>query len=261
MRKSAFLHIIKIVIVSVIPACLSYLANSELIFDKLIEMNIVSSSIQVSLIQDYCLWIGIVVSAIFLSGQLIIVKIQYDRVSTERNLLIKMSKNIFAGTLGKACFSNHPEFDVRIFIPKHPIVYKFADLFHVTKITKKFVIKNIDLIAEQGLTKNLEFEVSPNQEGLVGLCYETKTMVYDDDLEHSNSVGYNLGQNQISRTSNLKWSVCCPIFGENDTVVAIIALDGKSKITIKKNNEPVLNEHIVAFSRLLYDSVPQLFKR
>ena len=86
-------------------------------------------------------------------------------------------------------------------------------------------------------------------------------MVFDDNLEHSNSTDYNLGENQISRTSNLKWSICCPIFDTNNAVVAILALDGKSKITIAEENAPILNEHIVAFSRLLYDSVPQLFKR
>ena len=247
--------------ISALPAFLSYLASSELIFLKLIEKNIIGSAINIPVVQDYCLWISILLSAIFLSGQLVLVKVKYDHTLEERNLLIRMSKNILSGTLGKLCFSNQPNFDVRIFIPQWPILYRLAEKMHFLNIKQKFIIKNIDLIAEQGTTKDLEFEVCPNQEGLVGLCYQSKSIVFDDNLEHSNSTDYNLGENQISRTSNLKWSICCPIFDTNNAVVAILALDGKSKITIAEENAPILNEHIVAFSRLLYDSVPQLFKR
>lgn len=260
--KSKFLkYLFQTVLVSALPAFLSYMASSELVFLKLIEKNIIGNAIDIPVVQDYCLWIGIFLSAIFLSGQLLLVKVKYDGTLEERNLLIGMSKDILAGTLGKLCFSNQPNFDVRIFIPKWPILYRLVEAIHIPNFKRKFVIKNIDLIAEQGTTKDLEFEVFPNQEGLVGLCYHYKSMVLDDDLEHSNSTEYNLGENQISRTSNLKWSICCPIFDANNTVVAIIALDGKSKITIAEENFPILNEHIVAFSRLLYDSVPQLFKR
>ena len=260
--KSKFLkHLLQTLLVSALPAFLSFLASSELIFLKLIEKNIVSNAINIPVIQDYCLWVGFLLSAFFLSGQLLLVKVKYDRTLEERNLLIRMSKDILSGTLGKLCFSNQPNFDVRIFIPKWPLLYSLEEAIHFPNSKRKFIIKNIDLIAEQGTTKDLEFEVFPKQEGLVGLCYQSKSMVLDDDLEHSNSTEYNLGENQISRTSNLKWSICCPIFDTNNTVVAILALDGKSKITIAEENIPILNEHVVAFSRLLYDSVPQLFKR
>lgn len=157
--------------------------------------------------------------------------------------------------------SNQADFDIRIFIPKFPTLYKIADFLRIPNVPRKFVIKNIELIAEPGTTNNLEFEVFPHQEGLVGDCYFRKAMVYDDDLETTNSINYNLGQNQITRTSNLKWSICCPVFEDSNTVVAILALDGKTKITIDQRNESALREQLIAFSRLLFDSVPQLFKR
>lgn len=141
------------------------------------------------------------------------------------------------------------------------MLYKLADKLHFASLSRKFIIKNIDLIAEQGITKDLQFEVFPNPQGLVGMCYDTKSVVFDDDLEHTNSNSYNLKTNQIDRTSNLKWSICCPICDNNDTVVAIMALDGKAPIKISKEKETALNKEIVAFSRMLYDSVPQLFKR
>ena len=95
----------------------------------------------------------------------------------------------------------------------------------------------------------------------MGLCYNTKAMVYDDDLEHTNDKNYHLNKSQIDRTSNLKWSICCPVLDKTETVVAVIALDGKTRITIDKEKETTLREEIVAFSCMLYDSVPQLFKR
>ena len=254
-------EILLVIIFSAIPSTLSYLANSSLVFDKLIQWRILSEGINVPLIQDYCLWIGIVFSAICLSLNLIITKIKYDGILDERNLLIKMNKDILSSSLGKRFLSDSSAFDIRIFIPKHLLLYKITDRLRINNISKKFIIKNVDLIANQGVTKDLQFEVSPKQEGLVGLCYHNKVMVYDDDLENTNNKNYSLNQNQISRTTNLKWSICCPVCDENDTVIAIIALDGKTKITIDKEKEVALRTDLLAFSRMLADSVPQLFKR
>ena len=172
-----------------------------------------------------------------------------------------MNKNILSSSLGKRFLSESSSFDIRIFIPKNPILYKIADKLKIKDIQKKFTIKNIDLIAEQGIAKNLEFEVSPNPQGLVGMCYDTKAMVYDDDLEHTNDKKYQLKENQINRTSDLKWSICCPVTNESNTIIAIIALDGKTRIKIDKAKEETLREEMVTFSCMLYDAVPQLFKR
>lgn len=261
MRFKAVKHILEVILFSAIPALFSYLASSDLVFNKLIEMNVIGSAINIPVVQDCCLWISIVSSALLLSLRFIITKIKYDLALEERNLLIRMNKNVLAGALRKICFEDQPNFDVRIFIPKHPIKYKLAEMLRWQECRRKFIIKNIDLIAEQGTTKDLEFEVYPRQEGLVGECYQRKCMVYDDNLEENNNTLYNLRENQISRTANLKWSICCPVLDANNQVIAIMALDGKTKIEIKNENKKALNEHVIAFSRLLYDSVPQLFKR
>lgn len=268
MRKRIAKHIVFTIIFSAIPAFLSYLANSSLIFDKMLQNGLLGKNANVELIQDYCLLSGIIISALLLSTNLLITKIKLDNILEQRNALIKMNKSILTSSLGKRFLSDTSSFDIRIFIPKHPIFYNVVDKLQdrlnklkIPPIHKVFVIKNIDLIAEQGITKNLQFEVSPKQEGLVGLCYSTRAMVYDDDLESNNDTLYELKKNQISRTSDLKWSICCPISDDKGTVVAIIALDGKKKITIDRGKEVTLREEVVAFSLMLYDSVPQLFKR
>ncbi len=261
MKRKIVKQVLLVVLISAIPSILSYLANSSLIFDKLIEEGFVGESLNIKLVQDYCLCIGIVISALFLSLNLIITKIKYENAVEQRNSLIKMQKTVFASALGMRFSSDPSSFDIRIFVPKHPVLYRIADKLHFKKVKKKFVIKNIDLIAEQGLTKNLQFEVYPKHEGLVGICYNDHVMVLDDNLEKTNDKNYEMNQSQIDKTSNLKWSICYPILDNSDVVVAIIALDGQTRITIGKDKENDLKNDIGSFSHLLYTSVPQLFKR
>lgn len=272
MNTRVFRHLLIVIIFSAIPSLLSYLASSSLIFDQLIEWQILNTEIDIPHVQDCCLWLGIFLSAVFLSGQLFMVKIQLDGALGERNGLIKMNKNILSKALGGLFDINQLDFNIRIFVPKFPRIYAFYDMMARKKHKKKeykdfwkkrkktFIIKNIDLIADQGTTKDLEFEVSPQKNGLVGVCYNKKAVVYDDNLEKTNNTNYNLTKRQVNRTSDLKWIICCPIIDNNDNVVAIVAFDGKTPIKINASATE-LASHISAFSNMLYDSIPQLFKR
>lgn len=78
-------QIIFVVICSAISSMLSYLANSSLVFDKLIEWGIMQETVNIPLIQDYCLWIGIAFAAVVLSLNLIITKVRYDHMLEQRN--------------------------------------------------------------------------------------------------------------------------------------------------------------------------------
>lgn len=100
----------------------------------------------------------------------------------------------------------------------------------------------------------------PEPQGLVGECYNRKRVLCDDNLENTNPT-YKLNKHQLTRIANLKWSICCPIFDSSDDVIAILALDGKNKITINATNKEEIGTQIVVFSRMLYDAVPQLFRR
>ena len=55
MIKKFLKEVILVVIFSVISAVLSYLANSSLIFDKMILHGFLSENVNIPLIQDYCL--------------------------------------------------------------------------------------------------------------------------------------------------------------------------------------------------------------
>ena len=261
MKSKIIKNILVTLVMSAIPSILSYLASSNVIFDYLIDHNIVGSAINIPFIQDCCLWIGILFSAVFLSLRLIIVQIRFDSIQEERNMLIKMSKEIVSKALADSCTPSPQDFDIRLFLPKRPVLYRILDFLRISRVPRKFAIKNIELIAEQGTTKNLEFEVSPNSQGLVGKSYADKSIIFDDNLETNNSVDYNLGHNQIQRTSSLKWSICCPILSQDNNVVAILAIDGQTKMAIKSSKKNELFQVISGYSRMLYDNVPPLFKR
>lgn len=252
--------IAKTIIMSAIPAILSYLANSALVFDKLIEWKVLNAEADVPLIQDWCLWLSIAMTALLLSLNLIIAQYKYERTREERDSLIKMAKTILENSFVKKFFQEHVDFNMRFFIPKHHYLYWIADKLNLKFVKKKFVIKNIDLIADQGITKDLEFEVSPKTEGLVGKCYRDKSVLWDDGLESTNTTDYHLDAHQISRTADLKWIICCPIYGPTSEIVAILALDGKTNAKIT-DPEKKLCVELSAFSRMFFDSVPQLFKR
>ena len=252
--------IIKTVIISAIPAVLSYLANSSLPFDKLIEWKVLSAEVDIPLVQDWCLWLSIGMTAVLLSLNLIITQHKYECTLEERDRLIKMAKSILENSFVKKYFQEHVDFNMRFFVPKYSVLYWLADRLKFKYIKKKFVIKNIELIADPGITKDLQFEVSPKVEGLVGQCYTKKCVLWDDKLESTNTTAYNLDQHQISRTTDLKWIICCPIYGHTSEIVAILALDGKTNTAIT-DNEKTLGLELTAFSRMLFDAVPQLFKR
>ena len=174
-----------------------------------------------------------------------------------------MNKSLLSGALNTCCTPNPMDFDIRIFLPKRPWNYRiFSKLPFKMFKKKKFSIKNIDVVSGAKNSWKLEFEVYPNQQGLVGMCYNEKAIVFDDNLEETNSdPKYKLGRYHLSQTSELKWCICSPIFDENDEVVAILALDGKSKTKIDCQNKDALVNQILTFSTMLYGSVPQLFRR
>ena len=263
MRGKKAKIILSVLIFTAIPSFLSYVSNSDYFFTKLINTGIFSENItkSIDLIQDGCLIASIVLSVILLSATSAKAQIKHELILEQRNLLIKMNKDNLKTALVEKFSKEFSNFNIRIFIPKHPRWYALLKWLHIKNYKVFFIIKNIPQIAEVGITTNLEFEVYPKCEGLVGLCYKEKVMYYDDNLTKNNSTSYNLGDNQIARTSNLEWSICCPVFDSANNVIAIIALDGTEKLTIDKSREIELSKQIVVFSRMLYDAVPLLFRR
>lgn len=123
-----------------------------------------------------------------------------------------------------------------------------------------YYIKNIEGLAEKDITDNLKFEVCPNRQGLVGECYEQKAILYDDDLENSNEINYNLTHYQIAKTNQLKFILVCPIFSENEEIISIVSFDSYDKIKIKEESKEILRQLVLNYTQSLYECIPDLFK-
>ena len=253
-------EIIIVVVFSVIPAILLYFSSSVHFFDYLKAHGVIGESLNIATIKEWCLVISIFLSALLLSLNLAFTKLKVITIENERNSLIKMIKGNPMGSIEKVLQISSSDYEIRIFVPKNPILYRIADRFRLSFIRKVFIIKNVSLIAEEGATRNLQFEVIPKSEGLVGKCYNNKRMEYDDNLESTNASEYELNHNQIAKTSSLQWSICCPVFDKNDNVAAIIALDGGKKITISNNVSNRLKQSLSTFSCMFYESIPSFFK-
>lgn len=259
MKKKIAKIIVSVLCFTAIPTFLAYVASSDYFLSTLEQKGWLGQNANIQLIKDVCLWISIILSAWLLSFNSAKAQINHEKSLEQRNLLLKMSKEILNEGLSKIQLG-FSDFNIRIFIPKHPVLLKIAHVLHIKNKQITYVIKNIPQIADQGTTNNLEFKVFPEPQGLVGECYNRKSVLCDDNLENTNPT-YKLNKHQLTRIANLKWSICCPIFDSSDDVIAILALDGKNKITINATNKEEIGTQIVVFSRMLYDAVPQLFRR
>ena len=101
MNRKFVKQFISVIIFSAIPAFLSYLANSTLIFDKLIESGLLAETLDIPLIQDYCLWIGIVFSALAVGfGTMLLMKGSLPKKTSIylEKLKIKLEQKIERGS-------------------------------------------------------------------------------------------------------------------------------------------------------------------
>ncbi len=253
--------IVQGIIFSLFPAVFAYLGQSNNAFDYLIEKNFLGSGIPVPFCKEICFIISIILTFFLLTVNLINSQLREEKYKKQSNMLLKYNKSIFIETLVSHFGKEYSEFDIRIFVPRKTVYWMLLHRI-IKNIKYEFVIKNVDALADSGKTDNLKFEVSPNTVGLVGACYSQHDMFYDDDLENSNSINYNLNGYQISKTNDLKFSLVCPIYSDCDEIIAIIALDSKNEVKIPtdKHLKDILIKTIFNYTRHLYENVPDLFK-
>ena len=253
------MKIIRYIIDIAVPALTAYLASSDTLIQLLIKHNILSQSFNVRTFQDVCLIINILFTTILLSARLIMHESKEESYKKQIAGLYNVIKQFLQSNLAQISGNSNISFDLRIFVPEQNIWRRIKTLLGSRK-EKWFVIRNIEPFARKDITEHLKFRVDPEEQGLVGSAYSSKSIVYDDHLSSTNSTGYSLNQAQINRTSNLLWSICIPILNEKDEVVAIMAIDsGTSQLDIAGNKDEIrtLTNTLAVMMR---DSVPELFK-
>lgn len=138
------------------------------------------------------------------------------------------------------------ELNIRIFTPHN---YTFS---------KKtvFRLKNIKGFSSTDNTEGLEFEVKPITRGMVGFCYNKKQSVYEEDL-HNTTQNYNLTKYQRTKTEEVRFCLCYPVFNKKDQICLIVSFDSRSVISIE--NCKIEWEALIRFFCLkLKENMPHL---
>ena len=194
-----------------------------------------------------------------LGGRIVIY--EYKQQADEKRIagLYNMIKRFAQSNFEKISKNGNFSFEMRIFVKEKNWVHilpkwlcRNRDVF--------FSIRNIYPFAHNDITENLRFRAYPDPQGLVGKCYVDKSIYYDENLTETNKT-YSLNENQIAKTTDLKWSICVPIFDQSNEIIAIVAFDSQvSKLSIEKNEEAI-RKLVNTFSQMLYDCAPTLFKQ
>lgn len=255
--------IIQGIIFSLVPAIFSYLGQSDNVWNYLVKKQYIGTRINISVIKDGCLVFSIVFTFIFLTFNLICSQIRENLYKKEWISFVRFNKEIFVKTLTDALGKEYSNINIRIFIPDKPLLWRIKRIVY-KKAKLSFVIKNIEGLANPGITNNLSFEVEPTSQGLVGECYNKKQMLYDDSLETSNETNYNLNGYQINKTNNLKFILVCPLFdiNRNDRVTAVVAFDSTDPIKVDtREKKEILRLSVLNYTQQLQEYAPELFRK
>ena len=163
-----------------IPAISAYLASDDTLLQWLISIKILAPRFNIDLFQRICLIISIFFSTFILNMRLIYHEYCGERLRKERdglyNVIKEFVRNNFVSISGNDNFS----FNLRILVPEVRILQFLKSMIQHRTREKWFVIRNIEPFAKKDITEHLRFRVEPDKQGLVGLAYETKSIVYDD---------------------------------------------------------------------------------
>ena len=246
------------IICSLFPALCTWIGQSDILLE-LQKKQYIGVNINVSFFKDAFAFLGVVLTFLLLTCPLIKAELDERKYHLQRDRLIKNNKQIFLNVLSKTLGREKCGIDIRIFVPQNKWHNKIKRVINKQE-PLYFEIKNMDSLADPGITSELKFEVYPRQEGLVGKCYQQRTILYDDDLENSNDTKYNLNSYQINKTSDLRFILVCPIMGRDDKIEAIVAFDSKTRIKVTENNKSALRRAILNYTQELHELVPEFFK-
>lgn len=259
MRKTKSIFV-RGIIFSLIPSLCSYIGASDVLI-YLQKVKIIGENVNIRILKDAVVFLGIILTFGLLTYNLIKAEISEEKYRQQAIQLIKYNKDIFVSTLADCLGKEYCDINIRIFVPHKSLVWKMVHLF-AKNYRHQFAIKNIEGLAEAGNTNDLRFTVYPPDkiEGLVGECYTQRNMVYDDNLEKSNSTDYHLSEYQINKTRDLKFIIACPTFADDKTIDAVVSFDSKNNIKLTSSNQEKLINMILNYTQQLHENVPELFK-
>jgi hypothetical protein len=254
----------KIIITAFLPtlaALFTYLAKSNCFLENVLAP--FGSVINVNSLKDNLLLFAIIIQFL-LALQIVFIQFHKDKLSNQRDRAIEYHKKLFIKSLEKDLDMSGKDINVRIFLPHRFFKFKKTIekiLGNKVKFKKEFKIRNVNGLAEPGKTEKLRFIVEPEEktQGLVGECYNTENIVFDNKLK-TNNTNYNLDKNQLARTSDLTFCLCVPLFDQKGAnVIAIVSFDCRQKINNIEKKQAIWQEHVLNYSHTLYDNFRYLF--
>lgn len=260
--KSTKEIVIQGVIFSLIPAVCTLLASTDILF-WIQDRQYLGKNVNVEILKVLFSVLGIFLTFLLLTINIIKSQVREKKYHKQASDLIKYTKEIMVSAMADQLNIKYCSVNIRIFVPQKRVRFHLKrDLFNNSSSKLYFEIKNIDGLADAGMTNNLKFQVLPSDEkqGLVGECYNSRKMIYDDNLMESNEKIYNLSEYQINKTNNLRFIIVCPTFNEEGEIDAIVAFDSVNEIKITKDNEKQFTNLILNYTQQLHEKVPELFK-
>lgn len=251
--------VIRIALFSLIPALCEYFSQADGLIVWMQNKDYIGGNVNLTILQNVIGILSIIFTFVLLSVPYAKSEIERKQSELQRDMLLKSNKEIFEATLKKTLGIEHCRLNIRIFVPKVTCLHKICQRLSINR-KLEYHIKNIEGLAENDITKDLKFIVSPNKQGLVGECYERRGVVYDDDLENSNETSYNLTGYQIAKTNNLKFILACPIFSEAGDIISIVSFDSCDEIKLCEDNKDKLRNMVLNYTQTLYECIPGLFR-
>lgn len=253
----------KTIFISLIPAFFAFLSRSTLL-QSMKDKNILGPSFNIEITQQILL----IFSVLIVSGYLGITSERYkhkmEKAQKQRDSLLKNDKESFLLVLEKIIGdSNIKSVNVRVWVRKKERFSKFKELrcrLKGKKHPKIFSTKQIGGLTNNHNQNGLSFEVEPQWQGLVGICYDKRGVVCEMDLKNTDK-DYNLNDYQRTQLNGTKFWLCAPIFNDQDEVTAVISFDSNIKINITDSTvTDDLLDPITGYCLALHDTVPEIFK-
>ena len=163
----------------------------------------------------------------------------------------KELRNIFCKDLGTQVKLYDLKLNVRKFKKRQFYRKSFKKWFDRNEIY--FEVENYDFLNLGAESDKFHFQVSPIQEGLVGLSYSKQSVMYDDKLtEESRKDKYNINTKQKNNSviANTDFAIVNPLKVKRNKVKSLISFDTEQDVTIPPDKKGEIEKKILYYSGL-----------
>lgn len=255
-----------VVILTIIPGLSAYLSVNNNILDELQKNGYIGPNFNLPLVKQYVLFLGAIIPPCILTLLWQISKNGKKVLERQRHALVRMMKDWFVSYCHNLL--SNPSMrvlNVRIFIEEKRFWWLKAGLELVIKhfrpdfeFKKKFLMRNVKGLYTTINRDDLEFEVSPDWQGLVGKCYQDRKLIYRSDLKVSDE-DFHLTDYQRHIVSEVDFCLCYPIPDKDNKIAAIITFDSPEHIIIPPDKKTEFEEGAANFCQTLHETLPELF--